>query len=93
MEQKNKSPFDAMVGEVFKQPLHKTLRQYRLMTVFVLGCSIDIMYRLLAILEEANRLSEGQQIAAIVGLATALITAIWKGIANLSEPHKEDFKE
>jgi len=82
-----------MFDEVFNQPLHKTLRQYRFMTIIVLACSIDIMYRLLAILEEANRLSEGQQIAAIVGLATALITAIWKGIANLSEPHKEDFKE
>ncbi len=85
--------FDRVFGDILKQPFHKTLRQYRIMTVIVLACSIDIMYRLLAILEEANRLSEGQQIAAIVGLATALITAIWKGIANLSEPHKEDFKE
>ncbi len=89
----SKEVFDAVLGDVFKQPLHKTLRQYRFMTIIVLGCSIDIMYRLLGLLEEANRLSEGQHIAAIVGLATALITAIWKGIANLSEPHKEDFKQ
>lgn len=82
-----------MFGDILRQPFHKTLRQYRIMTILVLICSIDIMYRLLDLLGEANKLSEGQHIAAIVGLATALITAIWKGIGSLSEAHKEDFKE
>ena len=88
-----KDIFKSVLGDIFNQPLHKTLRQYRVATIIVLYCSIDIMYKLLDILQQANTLSEGQHMATIVGLATALITAIWKGIANLSEPHQEDFKE
>lgn len=83
---------EAMLGSIWSQPLHKTLREYRLATVIVLVVSLDIMYRLLSLLEEANRLSDGQHIAAVVGLATALITAIWKGIANLAQAHHDDFK-
>lgn len=83
---------EAVFGSIWSQPLHKTLREYRVITVVFLMASMHIMYRLLDVIEEANRLSEGQQIAAVVGLATALITAIWKGIANLAEAHHDDFK-
>ena len=91
MQIKNET-LDIVIGDVFKQPLHKSLRQYRIMSVIVLFCSIDIMYRLLGLLAEANKLSDGQHIAAIVGLATALMTAIWKGISNLSDSHHQDFQ-
>lgn len=82
--------FDKMFGFIFKQPIHKTLRQMRVATILLLIVSCDIMYRLLSILEKSSDLSSGETLAAVGTLTAAVFATIWKGISNLSEPHKDD---
>lgn len=79
-----------MLGFAFTQPIHKTLRQMRFVTIAILLVSVDIMYRLVGILERANELSPEQTVAAVGALAAAVIAAIWKGIDNLSNRHQAD---
>ena len=79
-----------MFGFVFKQPIHKTLRQMRVATIFMLACSLDILYRLVAILELGGQISPEQTVGAVGVLAAAMFAIIWKGISNLSEAHKND---
>lgn len=82
--------FDKMFGFVFQQPIHKTLRQMRIATILLLVVSVDIMYRLVAILEKGGELSPAQTMGAVATLAAAVFAAIWKGISNLAEAHKDD---
>ena len=79
-----------VVGFVWTQPLHKTLRQMRIATVCLLLVSVDIMYRLVTILEQAGTLSPEQTVGAVGVLAGSVFAIIWKGISNLSEPHRQD---
>lgn len=74
---------------IVEQPLHLTLRQFRIPTLVVLWVSIDILYKLVSLLESLE-LSEGQASTAIIGFATVVLGAIWKGINNLAESHKAD---
>lgn len=79
-----------MFGFIFNQPIHVTLRQMRIATIAILVVSIDIMYRLVAILEAGGELSPAQTMGAVATLAGAVFAAIWRGISNLSEAHKKD---
>ena len=79
-----------MFGFIFTQPIHKTLRQMRLATISLLMFSCYLMDRLVTILEKSNTLSDGQTAAAVATLTAALSAAVWKGISNLAEPHKDD---
>lgn len=72
-----------------EQPLHLTLRQFRLPTLIILWVSVDILYKLVGLLESVE-LSGAQSAASIVGFATVVLGAIWKGINNLAESHKAD---
>jgi hypothetical protein len=85
-----KKKFDMMFGFIFDQPIHKSLRQMRLATIALLVVSVDIMYRLIAILEQGGEMSPAQTVGAVAALATAVFASIWKGISNLAEVHKED---
>ncbi len=77
-------------GFLVSQPIHKTLRQLRIYTVLLLLASVDIMYRLVGILESSEALSGGQTTGAVATLAAAVFAVIWKGISNLAEVHKDD---
>lgn len=79
-----------MFGFIITQPIHKTLRQMRFATIFLLLVCVDIMYRLIHILEASNSLSPAETIAAVSALAIAMLGAMWKGISNLSEKHHAD---
>ena len=79
-----------MFGFIFEQPIHKTLRQMRVATILILFVSLDIMYRLVSILEAGGELSPSQTMGAVATLGGAVFAAIWRGISNLSEPHKAD---
>lgn len=81
---------EKMFGFIFQQPIHKTLRQMRIATILLLVASVDIMYRLVAILEKGGELSPAQTMGAVATLAAAVFAAIWKGISNLAEAHKND---
>ena len=92
--EKGQKAAEAMFGFIWQQPVHKTLRDMRFVTLIILACSIDIMYRLVSILEQAALMTNGQAtgtIAATVGtLAAGIFAAIWKGIASLHEGNKAD---
>ena len=81
---------DKMFGFIFQQPIHKTLRQMRVATIVLLFVSVDIMYRLLNILERDGEMSSTQTTGAIATLTAAVFAAIWKGICNLSDAQKND---
>lgn len=81
---------EKMFGFIFQQPIHKTLRQMRVATILLLVASVDIMYRLVVILEKGGELSPAQTMGAVATLAAAVFAAIWKGISNLAEVHKND---
>lgn len=82
--------FDNMFGFILKQPMHKTIRQLRVVTILLLLMSRDIMYRLLGILERNSELSSGETMAVVGTLTAAVFATIWKGISNMAEPHKDD---
>ena len=82
--------FKNMFGFVFTQPIHQSLRQMRIATIVMLGISVDIIYRLVAILETGEGISDSQFYGAVGVLTAAVFTTIWKGIQNLSDPHKSD---
>lgn len=79
-----------MFGFIIEQPIHHTIRQLRIFTVLLLLVSVDIMYRLITILENASELSPTQTVGAVAVLAATIFAAIWKGIGNLAEAHKKD---
>lgn len=79
-----------MFGFIVEQPLHKSLRQMRIATIIVLSVCIDIMYELVEILRTGGNLSPSETVAAVAGLATVMVGAIWKGISNLSDKHHND---
>jgi hypothetical protein len=81
---------EKMFGFIFVQPIHKTLRQMRIATVILLYCSMDIMYRLIRILESSNQLSTEQTVGAVGVLAAAVFATVWKGIQNLQDAQKDD---
>lgn len=85
-----KTALSNMFGFVVKQPIHKSLRQMRFIAIIVIGVSIDILYRLVSILESTSALSPVQTVGVVGTLAAAVLGAIWKGISNLSEGHKAD---
>lgn len=79
-----------MFGFIWTQPIHKTLRQMRIATITLLGVSVHMMYRLIDIIEQGSTLSPEQTVGAVGVLAAAVFATIWRGISNLSEPHKND---
>ena len=79
-----------MLGFIVDQPLHKSIRQLRIPTLMMLFASVDIMYRLIAILEQGSTLSPNQTMGAVATLAAAVFASIWRGISNLSESQKND---
>lgn len=81
---------NAMFSFIWTQPIHKTLRQMRVATIILLVISVDIMYRLVAILENASALSKTEVYASVGVLAAAVFATLWRGISNLAESHKQD---
>lgn len=79
-----------MFGFIWTQPIHKTLRQMRIATITLLCVSVHMMYKLIAILEQGSVISVEQTVGAVGVLAAAVFATIWKGISNLSEPHRND---
>ena len=72
------------------QPLHKSLRQLRFFTFLMLVVSVDIMYRLIGILEQEGMVAPEKAIGVVGTLAVAVFAAIWKGIGAIKEQHLND---
>lgn len=77
-------------GFLLDQPLHKSMRQLRVLPTIVLFSSLSLMDRLIIMLEADNAISPETSMGIIAGLATAVFAGIWKGLAVIVEVHKED---
>lgn len=86
----SKGVINNMFSFIWTQPIYKTLRQMKIAPMILLGVSVDIMYRLLAILESANALSPAESMAAVGALMAAIFGVVWKSIHDLSIPYKSD---
>lgn len=77
----------AMFGFIWKQPIHQTLRQVRLVPVALIVSSQlllwEIVYRL-------DKLDAAESAMAYSVIAAALITSIWKGVDSLHKPNDKD---
>lgn len=86
----SKDAINNMFSFIWTQPVYKTLRQMRFVTLGMLGVSVDIMYRLVAILEEANALSPEASLSAVGVLVAAIFATVWKSVGDLSKPYVSD---
>lgn len=82
-----KSKTNKMFGFIVEQPIHKSLRQMRVLTVCMLVNSQVLLWVIVGKLEKLDPVQAAMAYSAI---ALTLITSIWKGIDNLSKSHKED---
>lgn len=74
-------------GFAFKQPLHVTLRQMRIVPV---GLIISSQLLLWEIVRSLKLLDPTQSAMAFGTIAVALITAIWKGLESLHKGNNKD---
>jgi hypothetical protein len=82
-----KRSFDSMFGFIFKQPIHITLRQMRIIQVALIFSSQGILWY---IVQRLEFLDPTQSVMAYGTIAAALIAAIWKGVDSLHRPNEAD---
>ena len=78
---------DNMLGFIIKQPLHVTLRQMRIVPIYLIYSSQGILKDIVASLK---LLDSTQSAMAYGAIAAALIAAIWKGVDSL---HRSNIKD
>lgn len=76
-----------MFGFIVEQPIHKTLRDMRVVHVCLLASS---QWTLLRIVDAMQTLDPAQAAMAYGAIAAALITAIWKGLDGLHKSNERD---
>jgi len=76
-----------MLGFIIKQPLHVTLRQMRIVPIYLIYSSQGILKDIVASLK---LLDSTQSAMAYGAIAAALIAAIWKGVDSL---HRSNIKD
>lgn len=78
---------DSVLGFIIKQPLHVTLRQMRIVPIYLIYSSQGILKDIVASLK---LLDSTQSAMAYGAIAAALIAAIWKGVDSL---HRSNIKD
>ena len=76
-----------VLGFMWQQPLHQTLRQMRLIQV---GLVINSQWLLWVIIDKLQVLEPTQAAMALGAIAAALITQIWAAVASLSKANGRD---
>lgn len=76
-----------VLGFMWQQPLHQTLRQMRLIQV---GLVINSQWLLWVIIDKLQILEPTQAAMALGAIAAALITQIWAAVASISKPNGKD---
>lgn len=79
--------FNAMFGFIWKQPIHVTLRQMRIVPV---GLIVSSQLLLWEIVRTMKLLDPAQAAMAFGTIAVALIAAIWKGLESLHRGNNKD---
>ena len=78
---------DSVLGFIIKQPLHVTLRQMRIVPIYLIYSSQGILKDIVASLK---LLDSTQSAMAYGAIAAALIAAVWKGVDSL---HRSNLKD
>lgn len=79
-----------MFSFIWTQPIHVTLRQMRCVSVCLIYVSVDIMYRLVNIIEESKALDSVEGLSAMGVLALGVFTSLWKAVDNITASHQRD---
>lgn len=83
----SESKIEAMFGFIVSQPIHKTLRDLRLIQVGLIVSSQLILWR---IVDRLEALDPSQAAMAYGTIAVTLIAAIWKAVDGLHRPNAPD---
>jgi MFS superfamily sulfate permease-like transporter len=78
---------DDMFGFIIRQPIHQTLRQMRLVSVYLIISSQMLLWY---IVDQLYKLDPSQAAMAYATIAATLIAAIWKGVDSLHKPNDKD---
>lgn len=76
-----------MIGFIWRQPIHLSLRQMRIVPLGLIISSQMLVWEIVAHMKNL----QGEEAAMAYGtIAVTLITAIWKGIDSLHKPNQPD---
>lgn len=75
---------------IWTNPLHESLRKMRLVSVGLICVSVDIMYRLVAVIEQSKALDSVEGLSAMGVLALGVFTSLWKAVDNITTKHGKD---
>lgn len=81
---------NAMFSFIWTQPIHITLRQMRFVSIALVYISVDIMYRLVKVIETSKALDSVEGLSAMGVLALGIFTSLWKAVDNITASHKRD---
>lgn len=76
-----------MFGFIFKQPIHQSLRQMRIVPVCLIISSQMLLWH---IVDQLYKLDPTQAAMAYASIAATLIAAIWKGVDSLHKSNEKD---
>lgn len=76
--------FRIMFGFMFNQPIHKTLRDMRVIQIFSIAFSFWLLYDLISWYKQVADLSVNGD-AAFLAFAGALVGTIWKAVSSINE--------
>jgi len=79
--------FKAVFGFMWKQPLHVTLRQMRIVQIALIVSSQMLLWR---IVDNLKSLDPAQSAMAHGAIAAALIAQIWASIAGMHKGNAKD---
>jgi len=77
-------------GFLWQDPLHESLRKLRLVSVGLILVNVDIMYRLVAVIEQSKALDSTEGLSAMGVLALGVLTSLWKAVDNITAKHNGD---
>lgn len=75
---------------LWTDPLHESLRKMRFVSVGLICVSVDIMYRLVAVIEQSKALDSVEGLSAMGVLALGVFTSLWKAVDNITAKHGKD---
>lgn len=78
---------DNMFGFIWKQPIHATLRQMRIVQIALI---LNSQYLLWAVVDRLKTLDPVQAAMAYATIAAALITQIWAAVGTINKATSKD---
>lgn len=86
----SKEILNNMFGFLINDPIHESLRKMRLVSVSLIAVSVDIMYRLVDVIEKSKALDSVEGLSAMGVLALGVLTSIYKAVDNITASHGKD---